>query len=290
MLFRSAREAGVDVRFTADVVGAEYGSLHVKNGFERDTIPVSVIVGADGPRSQVAGWFSLGQNPTLIAAAQVELTLTPALSDQVDVFFGEGVAPGFFGWSVPAEEGIQRVGIGVLPPHNPTTFLKHLLAKRFPQASIQSQSAGWIPLAPALHSATAGALLVGDAAGHVKPLSGGGLYTGGTCAQIAGEIAARVAQSDTGAPDLLAAYPKRCLDVIGKEQAFGQALRQYLARLRDTDIDNVAAALDDPHFLQFLADHADIDHFHRLPDLLASEPSLWTTLLRLVPLLGRSAN
>ncbi|MCK5247706.1 hypothetical protein KAR02_12440, partial [Candidatus Bipolaricaulota bacterium] len=209
-------------------------------------------------------------------------------SDEVDVFIGQDVAPGFFGWSVPAEEGIQRVGVGVLPPHNPTTFLHRLLAKHFPKASIQTQSAGWIPLAPAPNSATAGALLVGDAAGHVKPLSGGGLYTGGACARIAGETAARIAQSEGDAPDHLAAYPKRCLDVIGKEQAFGHALRQHLARLHDADIDAAAAALDDPHLLQFLADHADIDHFHRLPDLLASEPSLWTTLLRLAPLLGRS--
>lgn len=286
-LLDNAREAGADVRFATHVTGAESGKLHVSKDLADDTITVPVVVGADGPRSQVARWFSLKPSPQLMAAAQAELSCSPEASDQVDVFVGQDVAPGFFAWSVPAEEGIVRVGVGVLPPHNPSTFLHRLLAKHFPRASIQTQSAGWIPLTPAHRSATAGALLVGDAAGHVKPLSGGGLYTGGACAQIAGETAACIAQSGTDAPDLLAAYVRRCLEVIGKEQAFGQGLRQHLARLHDTDIDAAATTLDDPCFLQFLADHADIDHLHRLPDLLASEPSLWTTLLRLIPLLGR---
>ena len=289
-LLLHAREAGADVRFESEAVAAEPGRLTVHSGSEIQNISAPVIVGADGPRSRVAKWFSLAQPSHFVAAAQVELVKAASLPDRVDVFVGDEVAPGFFGWSVPAQDGTLRVGLGVLPPHAPTAFLDQLLAARYPNARIRSRSAGWIPLSLASQPATAGAILVGDAAGHVKPLSGGGLYTGGLCSKIAGEIAARIAVSaarpadDT--PDLLATYPKRCLEAIGKEQAFGRSIHHHLSRLRDEDFEAVAEALDDPEFLQFLADNGDIDRFHQLPDQLVSEPRLWTSILRIVPLLG----
>ncbi len=287
-LLRNAREAGAEVRFGSEAIGAESGTLVVRSGSGHQSIGTSVIVGADGPQSPVAKWFSLGQPSNFIAAAQVELEDTSSGSDRVDVFIGEEVSPGFFGWSVPAEDGILRVGLGVLQPHAPAVFLNRLLAKRYPSLRIRSRSAGWIPLTPTPQSAATatGAMLVGDAAGHVKPLSGGGLYTGGVCARIAGETAVRVAKSKNGAPDLLASYTRRCLEAIGKEQAFGRSIRIHLSRLKDKDIEVAATVLNDRLLLQFLADHADIDFFHQLPDQLASEPRLWTTLLRIVPLLG----
>jgi flavin-dependent dehydrogenase len=165
-------------------------------------------------------------------------------------------------------------------------FLDRLLSKRFSSAHVRSRSGGWIPLMPAPQLAAANALLVGDAAGQVKPLSGGGLYTGGTCARVAGKEAARLSQAEEDADDVPGTYSDRCLEAIGREQTFGRSLRHHLARLRDTDVEAVAAALDDRPFLQFLADHADIDCFHKLPDQLASEPRLWATMLRIVPLLG----
>jgi len=292
-LLLHSREAGADIRFEAEVIGAKPGNLLVRSGSENRNISARVIVGADGPRSRVAEWFSLGQPSRFVAAAQVELEEASSHSDQVDVFVGEKVAPGFFGWSVPAQDGILRVGLGVLPPHSPAAFLDLLVAHRYPNARIRSRSAGWIPLAPAPQSAVMGAILVGDAAGHVKPLSGGGLYTGGLCARIAGETAARIAESkaqiarsEDDTSDLRTAYPTRCLDAIGKEQAFGRSIHHHLSRLNDEDMEAAAVALDDRQFLQFLADHADIDSFHQLPNVLASEPRLWTTLLRIVPLLG----
>jgi hypothetical protein len=78
----------------------------------------------------------------------------------------------------------------------------------------------------------------------------------------------------------------RCAEIIGKEQAFGQSMRIHISKLGDEDMEAAAIALNDRQLLQFLADEADIDLFHQLPDRLASEPRLWSTLLRIVPLLG----
>jgi flavin-dependent dehydrogenase len=196
------------------------------------------------------------------------------------------VAPGFFGWCVPAERGVVRVGVGVTAPHTPAPYLEALLDEHFPQAHVLRRSAGRIPLARPRQSAADGLLLVGDAAGHVKPLSGGGLYTGGRCAEIAGHLAARAAR-DSGLRQRLAeVYPARCVEAIGRELAFGDSVRHHLSRLRDPDVEMLVDEVDDPALLEFLADRADIDHFHRLPDQLASDPRLWASMLRLVPLIS----
>ncbi|MCK5828043.1 geranylgeranyl reductase family protein [Candidatus Bipolaricaulota bacterium] len=296
-LLVNARQAGACIRFDTEAVKAEEGLLHVRSGKKDQPLHASVIIGADGPHSRVASWFSLEQPAHFIAAAQVELEADPEQADRVDVFFGNEIAPGFFGWSVPASPGTLRVGLGVLPPHTPMTFLDRLIAHHYPAARILSRSAGWIPLAPAPQISAPGALLVGDAAGQVKPLSGGGLYTGGTCARIAGEIAARIAASkyrnsisNDSAPALTASYVAQCQEAVGKEQAFGQSMCSHISTLADKDIEAVAKALNDPQLLQFLADKADIDFFHQLPDRLASEPQLWGTLLRIIPLLGALTN
>jgi digeranylgeranylglycerophospholipid reductase len=288
-LLDKARQAGAVIRFNAEAVDASVGTLHIQSDADNLQLHPSIIVGADGPRSRVASWFSLEQPSQFAPAAQVELDDVSFPSDRVNVFLGCDVAPGFFGWSVPAEEGILRVGLGVLPPHDPIACLDRLLAEHYPTARIRSRTAGCIPLASTLEPAAPGVLLVGDAAGHVKPLSGGGLYTGGLCAELAGTTAARIANRGAGSEDssdLLASYTSHCLEAIGKEQAFGRSMRIHFSRLSDKDVEAVAVALDDRHLLQFLADEADIDFFHQLPDRLASEPSLWSTLLRIVPLLG----
>ena len=292
-LLVNARHAGADVRFNLEATSAQRGSLHVQSGNEDLWIRTPVIIGADGPRSRIASWFSLAQPAHFVAAAQVEIEAVSPCADRVDVFWGNEIAPGFFGWSVPAESGILRVGLGVLPPHAPMAFLDRLLADHFPTAHIRSRSAGWIPFGPAPQTAAPGVLLVGDAAGHVKPLSGGGLYTGGTCARIAGETAARIAvsegqvlESHDSTSDLYASYTSRCQEMLGKEQAFGQSMQSHISKLGDHAVEAVAAALNDCQLLQFLAEEADIDFFHQLPDRLASEPRLWGTLLRVIPLLG----
>ena len=289
LLLRAA-EAGADIQFSAEVIGAEPGKLSVRSGSKIRSTTASVIVGADGPRSKVATWLSLEQPRSFVSATQVELEAIPTCADQVQVFVGNDVAPGFIGWSVPAQDGIIRVGLGAVAPHAPASLLNRLLAEHYPHARILTRSAGWIPLAPVAQPATRDALLVGDAAGHVKPLSGGGLYTGGLCARIAGETAAHSSGAESSTPELITIYPKRCLEAIGKELAFGRSIRQHLSQLTDEDAEAAATALDDSQFLQSLADYADIDHFHRLPDQLASDPYLWATILRIVPLLGSLIN
>ncbi len=287
-LHELARAAGVDVRLATEAMSASGDAIALKSDGGPTQVTASVVIGADGPYSRVAQWFGLPRPEQYVHAAQAVVETDRALpSDRVEVAFGEKVAPGFFAWVVPAEDERLRVGLGVVPPLDPSDHLDRFLASRFPEREVLSRASGWIPVAPAPRSATDSVLLVGDAAGQVKPLSGGGLFLGGICARIAGRIAAETALS--GAPDRRAAtaYESEWRSAIGREIAFGRSIRRIWGALSDRDVDAVIATCDDPDLLSFLAAHADIDRLHRLPDELAARPALWGKALRLLPCVAK---
>lgn len=285
-ILKQALDAGVDVRFGRDVTAASPERFSVRTACAQATACTVCFIGADGPQSRMARWFGLDSPRPLVHAAQAEVVAPTTDRDSVDVFLGNRVAPGFFAWHVPAQDGVIRVGVGVLPPHHPRPYLDALLGRQFPDRSVLRRSAGFIPLARAPIPAAPGLLLVGDAAGHVKPLSGGGLHMGGLCAAIAGRIAADLVDRPARKREMASQYVSDCLDAIGREQAFGKTLRHYAAYMTDDDLDRVARAADDPALLGFLAEHVQIDVLHQLPDRLATEPVLWGALLRLIPLAG----
>ncbi len=280
-----ARAAGVDVRLGTEAVSASRDAIVLRSADGPRTVTASVVVGADGPSSRVAQWFELPPPEQFVQAAQAVIETDRAVpSDRVEVFLGNNVAPGFFAWAVPAEEQRLRVGLGVSPPFDPSEHLDRLLATRFQGCRIISRAGGRIPVSPSPRCAADSVLLVGDAAGQVKPLSGGGLYPGGICARIAGRIAAETALSGTSNPLAAATYESEWRSAIGREIAFGRSMRRISEMLSDADLSALIAACDDPDLLSFLAKHADIDDFHRLADELAARPSLWGKVLRLLPL------
>ncbi len=285
-LAQRTREAGATLRYHSEAVEAVTGSVTVRSRGHTETIQASLVVGADGPCGRVAGWFSLQPPRAFVLAAQAELEARPhGDADSVDILLGRSVAPGFFAWSVPAQDGVVRVGVGVVPPHRPGPYLDRLLQRLHPTSRPLSRDAGMIPLERAPHPASPGVLLVGDAAGHVKPHSGGGLYTGGLCARAAGEAAVSIAERPDRRQAIESTYVTRCIEEIGHEQSFGTSVRHHALQLQDSEADRLAEALNDDALLSALAEHADIDMLHQLPDRLAADPRLWTPLLRLAPLL-----
>lgn len=285
-LHELARTAGVDVRLGIEAVSASRGTIVLECADGLKTVTASAVVGADGPNSRVAQWFGLPPPEQFVHAAQAVVeTDRPVPPDRVEVFLGNDVAPGFFAWAVPAEEQRRRVGLGVSPPVDPSGYLDRLLTARFHGCRVLSRAGGRIPVSPSPRCAADSVLLVGDAAGQVKPLSGGGLYPGAICARIAGRIAAESALSGRPNPRTADAYESEWRSAVGRELAFGRSMRRISGLLSDRDLSAALAACNDPDLLSFFAEHADIDRFHRLPDELAAQPSLWGKVLQLLPLI-----
>jgi flavin-dependent dehydrogenase len=174
-LAAGACEAGAELRYGVRFDGA------VRDGdrLRFADVRARYLVGADGARSRVARCFGLGRSRRFLVGIEAEF----ARGDRLDpgylhCFIDRAIAPGYIGWAVPGL-GITQVGLACDHPARPD--LQALLAKIAPLADLRRERpidwrAGTIPVGgPVRPFAAPGVLLVGDAAGWVSPVTGGGI-------------------------------------------------------------------------------------------------------------------
>ncbi len=263
LLVQRAREAGAQIHLGVAATGWKPGKLLTTRG----EIVAPVVVGADGPRSGVARWAGLPQVPRLLVGLQVTLA-AHGPRDSVDVFLGGVLPQGWFGWSVPAEHGRIHVGLASPDGRAATGVLEQLLALHFRGARVLDRAAGLIPVGTPPLTAREGVLLVGDAAGQVKPLSGGGLYYGALCARLAGLHAAE-------GPQHLGEYEIRWRKELAEQMAVGAAARRLLEDLTEDDMQQFMRTLQGSRVAAFLAQYGDIDRPASLLRAMLRRPALW---------------
>ncbi|MGB2582328.1 MAG: geranylgeranyl reductase family protein, partial [Thermoplasmata archaeon] len=202
---RTVRDEGTRVEAELDTPGKD------------SHLTADVLIGADGHRSICRQAAGLRPPKQVLHGFQTELTGVESDPDFVDLYIGSKIAPGFFGWSIPAGD-VTRVGLCTWGEDElPSKYLKILLSRpEFANASQISRSAGRIPVGVGRSAVSGRIMLVGDAACHAKPLSGGGVYTGIRGAELCSDVARRHLDDPDGTS--LSDY-----DALWRE-AFGQEL------------------------------------------------------------------
>ncbi|MHA2313608.1 MAG: geranylgeranyl reductase family protein, partial [Candidatus Thorarchaeota archaeon] len=73
----------------------------------------SIVINAEGSRCQISKQAGLPVVPrsSKYPAFQVEVSGADVDEDIVDMFYGRGIAPGFFSWIIPMGDGRARVGL-----------------------------------------------------------------------------------------------------------------------------------------------------------------------------------
>jgi digeranylgeranylglycerophospholipid reductase len=103
----------------------------------------------------------------------------------LEIVAGQEWAPGGYAWLFPKGHGYAEVGLGVartMTDHDARWHLDHFMrnsfmAERLKNARILEVQGGGVPLAAPLRQPYADyVLLVGDAARHVNPITGGGIH------------------------------------------------------------------------------------------------------------------
>ena len=123
-------------------------------------------------------------------------------------------------------------------------------------------------------------LLVGDAAAQVKPLSGGGIFTGMRCAEIAADVASQGLAKGDLSEGFLAEYDRRWRAELGEEFRRALYLRRLFTRLSDDELERVVRALKGTHLEATIVAFGDIDFpTHVARELLKASPGL----VRLLP-------
>lgn len=286
-LVERAARAGVDVRLKSPAVGLERSphvqQLLIRSDGHETTIRARVVIGADGPKSVIARAAGLPPPEKTIIGVQATIPYDPPREDYVEVWLSHAIAPNFFAWAVPAAPGTARVGLGTDDPKRAKALFDRWIAQQFPNCEILGFQSGSIPIGPAPKTVTEGVLLVGDAAGQAKPTSGGGIYTGISCARIAGEVAARAALAGDASERALGEYERRWREAFEGELRLGLLAHRIFGRLRDDEIARILEAADDPRLLSLLSEHGDIDYPGRAVRRVLENPSLTARFLRAAP-------
>ena len=274
-LLQRAVEAGADVMMKTKAVSLGQGAgntrgkevLEVITNGKRFDISAGVVIGADGVQGSIARWSTLGQVRKVLSGVQIETAYDVENTDHVEVFLGSDV-PGFFAWAVPVSENTARIGLCVDPAKTHLSAYEHL--KRFlhtnPRMKERSGKGcydmlvGCIPLGSQSRTAADGVIITGDAAGQVKPTSGGGVYMGALCAKIAGEVAVNAALSGDTSAGVLMEYDRRWREVVGKELAVGMQIHKVFGRLDDEDFNELMRFFGEPEVLELINTYGDIDH------------------------------
>ncbi len=187
--------------------------------------------------------LGLGMPSVYLASAQLEL---PAeCSGQVDVFFGSQTAPAGFAWAVPVSRGEQwHVRVGLMCDGDAGFYFARLLERvreAFGLRDIESVSPRrrLLPLGTIRRTYTDRVVAVGDAAGLVKPTTGGGIYYSLLSAELAAEsLHAGLSEGDVSAA-ALSRYEVAWRERLNAEFRSQLALRMLAQRLSDSEVDGL---------------------------------------------------
>ncbi|MGY4515812.1 FAD-dependent oxidoreductase [Lysobacter sp. HA18] len=182
-LAEQLREHGVDLRLGCAFTDAE----RVDDGWMVDGVGrTRYLVGADGARSRVARRCGLGEVRQFLYGVEYDFPgARLSQPDALHCFISRRYAPGYIGWIAQSPTGIQA---GLALRHDPANarvpdiegfLLRVGAAGGLPRHLKPGQTrAGLIPCSgPVLDMARDGAILVGDAAGIVSPVTAGGIHS-----------------------------------------------------------------------------------------------------------------
>ncbi len=155
-----------------------------------------VVVGADGAVSLVAKNFDMGNVDNYVLTYKAEYETQVKDTKKVELFFDSKISKGLFGWVCPNSDKILEVGIGINSGkiNSKTTFERFIgmpeISNMIEGAELLNEHASIIPmkLRKKIADDKKRVILVGDAAGQVKPSTGGGIVFGGNAAIIAADI------------------------------------------------------------------------------------------------------
>jgi len=265
LLTETARQ-GVDFRIGSPVTrlvrNRGESVLTIGHGADSWNVKAKVVISAEGVSARIARSAGIEPPRKILSSAQVEVPFKVEDPDKVEVHLGKGAAPGFFAWVIPSRNGAARVGLSCREGayEQLKKFLRSDPLRPRLQGGFLDLVVGGLPLGPPKSVVTEGLIAVGDAAGQVKPTSGGGIYPGLICAKIAGEVAASAAQEGDASAFRLQEYEKRWRKVLGRELSLGMRVHEMVAKMDDKDLGELIRHLNDnQNLIEIIEKYGDVD-------------------------------
>jgi digeranylgeranylglycerophospholipid reductase len=242
-LASNAQSQGAQYFFSSPVIDVIPGKDSIQavtlcSGF-REVFSARAVILANGCRSRLPRKLGLGRIKSFLVGAQAEIEAKDI--DEVEVYVGRNITPGAFAWIVPTST--NRAYVGLLAPSRAKSHLRRFLNDLFCQGRTPGQEVAIrqkaIPLGTLPRSYGDRVLVIGDAAGQVKPTTGGGIYFGHLGARIAARVLDEAIRSGNLTAGQLTRYQKQWKSNLGKELSRGYLARWAYARLSEPQIERL---------------------------------------------------
>jgi len=243
----ASRATGVEIRSGARVRTIQIDGSGVSVGIDGiegpEPIRARAAVIACGANYRFNRQLGLGVPRAFLQSAQLERPF--AGPTNVEVHLGREVAPAGFAWVVPFRRDDTACNrIGLMCDQRADAHFRTFVARvreRFavtgepwPEARLKI-----LPLGPVSRTYAPRLLAVGDAAGLVKPTTGGGIYYSLISGQIAADTLDSALRDDDLRESRLRRYEVEWRDRLGAEIRIGLAFRTLASRLSDQAIDAI---------------------------------------------------
>ena len=222
-------------------------------------IHANIIIAADGPESRIgrmAGLKCSTPAEHMESCVQFEMAgLEMENNRDIALFFGSA-APGGYVWIFPKGDDVANVGIGVLKSKTDKSALEHLVefienSPETKNAQAVEMNVGGDPVAGVMEDRTGdNILVVGDAAGFVNPLTGGGINSALESGVYAGIVAADAVERKDYSKASFDEYLKLTDENIAKNYRKYDAAKKYLLSLEDSELDEIAEAFANEEFTE----------------------------------------
>lgn len=198
------------------------------NGSVED-IRAKVVIGADGVTSVIARALrpDKHEDKHRAVALRVYVENMELLPNEVEFYLYRGILPGY-AWIFPTGENTANIGLGMRLDkfREEKRSLEEMLnvflelpaiKKRVKPDMKMYDMATWqlnFGSQEGIRRAYDGALLVGDAAGMINPLTGGGIHNSVVAARLAAEVVDEALAAGDVSYDFLRAYEEHCTEAL----------------------------------------------------------------------------
>ncbi len=283
-LAASCTAAGADLRRSARVrtITIKSDRVTVTADGAGGTIDARACILACGANYRFNRQLGLGVPRAYVQSAQLELAF--AGPDQIEVHLGREVAPRGFAWVVPfRRDGQPFQRLGLMADARAGSHFRTFASDLRQRFSVSDEA--WpeprlkiLPLGPVSRTYGPRLLAVGDAAGLVKPTTGGGIYYGLISGQFAAETLDGALREDDLRESRLRQYETRWRDRLGAEIRIGLAFRLLASRFNDRGIDSLVELARIDGIIPMLRQTADFN-WHRQSALALMRHSQFRRIL-----------
>lgn len=270
-----AQAGGVQIRRGARVTDLQPSTSGVRVVVGGEAVDARLVVLACGASYGFQRRFGLGLPRLYLHTAQREFRARRLHA--VEMHFGRAVAPDGFAWVVPVvrPDG-DYVRIGAMASDDALGSYARMLARVAERWGVVADGVAprqkVLPLGEIPRTFADRLLVIGDAAGLVKPTTGGGIHYSILSGRLAADVAVDALRRDRLDADALSAYERAWREHLADELEAQHALRDVVTRLSDMEIDSLFDLAQTDGIMPLVRKTAQFNHHRHLIRALFKHP------------------